>query len=129
MLLRLTLSLSFLSAVADRFGLWGLPGAPAVVWGNFENFVSYTATLNWFLPASVIPTLAWVATALEVVLGALLLLGVRLKETAAVSAALLATFGITMLVAVGPKAPLDYSVFTASAAALSLALLSDRRSR
>src|SRR5437762_3511532 len=49
--LRLALGISFLSAVADRFGLWGVYGQPNVGWGNYARFVDYTATLNWFLPA------------------------------------------------------------------------------
>jgi hypothetical protein len=43
--------ISFLSAVADRFGLWGVYGQPNVSWGNYARFVDYTAELNWFLPA------------------------------------------------------------------------------
>ena len=45
---RLALGVSFLSAVADRFGLWGVYGQPNVSWGNYARFVDYTAKLNWF---------------------------------------------------------------------------------
>ena len=45
--LRLALGMSFLSAVADRFGLWGAYGQPNVSWGNYARFVDYTAQLNW----------------------------------------------------------------------------------
>jgi hypothetical protein len=38
------------------------------------------------------------------------------------SAALLAVFGTAMAISLGPKSPLDYSVFSASAGALLLAL-------
>jgi hypothetical protein len=38
------------------------------------------------------------------------------------SAALLALFGTAMAISLGPKSPLDYSVFSASAGALLLAL-------
>ena len=47
--LRVALGVTFLTAVADRFGLWGPPGADNVVWGNFENFFAYTAQLNPYL--------------------------------------------------------------------------------
>ena len=47
--LRFALGLSFLSAVADRFGWWGASGQPNVAWGNFASFVAYTGRLNWFL--------------------------------------------------------------------------------
>src|SRR5215813_7743077 len=55
---RLALGFSFLSAVADRFGLWGALGAPHIAWGDFAHFITYTATLNWFLPRPMIPALA-----------------------------------------------------------------------
>jgi hypothetical protein len=29
-----------------------------VSWGDYARFVAYTAKLNWFLPAAMIPTLA-----------------------------------------------------------------------
>ena len=60
--LRLALGLSFLSALADRFGLWGTFGQPNVSWGNFARFVAYTGKLNWFLPEALIPALAIIAT-------------------------------------------------------------------
>jgi len=44
--LRLALGLSFLSALADRFGLWGAFGRPNVSWGSFARFVAYTGKLN-----------------------------------------------------------------------------------
>jgi uncharacterized membrane protein YphA (DoxX/SURF4 family) len=119
-LLRLSLAASFLSAVADRFGLWGPPGAKGVAWGNFQQFVDYTATLT-FRAASV--PLAWVATVCEVGIAIALLVGWKLRETALASGALLTTFALSMAFALSPKAPLDYSVFTAAAASFALAAL------
>lgn len=41
--LRLAISMGFLSAVADRFGLW----SPEVsAWGNWDNFMAGTGQLN-----------------------------------------------------------------------------------
>jgi hypothetical protein len=80
--LRFALGFTFLSAVADRFGLWGAFGAPHVAWGTFARFVAYTGTLNWFLPRAVIPTLAIVATCAETLLGVLLVLGWQTRTTA-----------------------------------------------
>jgi hypothetical protein len=37
--LRGVLGFSFLSAVADRFGLWGAYGRPHVAWGDFSHFM------------------------------------------------------------------------------------------
>jgi hypothetical protein len=124
--LRLALAAGFLSAVADRFGLWGAPGAPGVAWGAWGPFVAYTGTLNGFLPAAFIPTVAAAATAAEVVLAGLLLAGRQLRRTALASAALLGLFAFAMTAALGPKPPLDYSVFAAAAGALALAALAGR---
>ena len=65
---RLALAAAFLSAVADRFGLWGKPGDEGVAWGSVEQYEAYVALLNWFVPKSLIPALGWLATAAEVVI-------------------------------------------------------------
>jgi len=80
--LRFALGISFLSAVADRFGLWGAYGPPNVSWGDYARFVDYTAKLNWFLPAAMIPTLAMIATAGETILGLLLVFGWKTRIAA-----------------------------------------------
>jgi hypothetical protein len=71
----LALGISFISAVVDRFGVWGVYGRSNVAWGNYARFVDYTAKLNWFLPAAKIPALAIIATAAETLFGVLLVLG------------------------------------------------------
>jgi uncharacterized membrane protein YphA (DoxX/SURF4 family) len=119
--LRFALGISFLSAVADRFGLWGVYGQPDVAWGNYARFVDYTAKLNWFLPAATIPALAMTATAAETLFGLLLILGWKTRLVALLSGALLAIFALTMTVALGVKAPLNFSVFSAAGGALLLA--------
>ena len=119
---RIAFGSAFLSAVADRFGLWGPPGHPGVAWGDFAHFARYVAKLNPFLPAVMIPALAWIATIGEIALGILLILGVWPRWSAIASALLLALFGVAMSVALGVKAPLDYSVFSASAGSVLLAL-------
>jgi hypothetical protein len=63
--LRWALGSAFLSAVADRFGLWGAYGRPNVAWGDFAWFVAYTGELNWFAPAAILPALAWASTLAE----------------------------------------------------------------
>jgi uncharacterized membrane protein YphA (DoxX/SURF4 family) len=119
--LRFALGFTFLSAVADWFGLWGAFGEPHVAWGTFARFVAYTGKLNWFLPRPVIPTLAIVATGAEIIPGLLLLLGWRTRITALLSGALLLLFAGTMTGALGIKAPLDLSVFVYAGAGFLLA--------
>jgi uncharacterized membrane protein YphA (DoxX/SURF4 family) len=118
--LRLALGTSFLSAVADRFGIWGAYGQPNVSWGNYARFVDYTAKLNWFLPAAMTPALALIATAAETLFGLLLILGWKTRITALLSGVLLTTFALTMTMALGVKAPLNFSVFSAAGGALLL---------
>jgi putative oxidoreductase len=116
---RVTLGIAFLSGIADRFGLWR---GRNVGYGNFDGFIRYTAKVNSFMPASSIPFLSWSATIAELALGIFLLIGVWLRWTALASALLLILFGTAMAISFGPKSPLDYSVFSASAAAILLAL-------
>lgn len=115
--LRLTLAITMLSAVADRFGFWGANAA----WGNWDNFETYTAQLTFFLPAVLSKMAAYIATFLEILLPVLLLFGFRLRWTAMATGVLLLLFALAMSIALGIKAPLDYSVWIGSAAAFLLA--------
>lgn len=119
--LRVALAASYLSAVADRFGMWGAPGEPGVAWGAWDPFVEYVALLNWFAPAALHAPLGWVATIAEVIIAIGLLIGWKTRWFAIASGALLLVFAVTMTIATGIKSPLDYSVFTAAAGSLLLA--------
>jgi len=103
----LALGASFLSAVADRFGLWGQFGQPNVSWGNFSRFVEYTGRLNWFLPHPIVSALAVIVTFAEVLLGLLLLVGWKTRITALCAGILVMIFGMAMTAALGVEAPLQ----------------------
>jgi uncharacterized membrane protein YphA (DoxX/SURF4 family) len=120
-ILRWGLGLGFLSAVADRLGLWGTFGQPNVEWGNFSRFLEYTHTLNWYVPAGMIPLLGVIATAAETLFGLLLVVGWHTRITALLSGLLLLSFGVAMTLALGIKAPLNFAVFTGVGGALLLA--------
>jgi putative oxidoreductase len=113
---RLALGAAFLSAVGSRLGLYGKASS------GWKNFMQYTGEVNSFMPAVTIPVLAWAATAAEASLGIALILGLWLRWTAAGAAVLLAIFGTAMAISFGIKSPMDYSVFSASAAAALLAV-------
>ena len=117
---RLAVGVGFLSAVCDRFGVWGPHGAANVGWGDFAHFTMYTAQVNSFLPSGLAPTLAIISTIFESLFGAALVLGLFTRLAAIGSACLLAIFASSMTISFGVKAPLDYSVFSACAAALML---------
>ncbi|MGH7446458.1 MAG: DoxX family protein, partial [Longimicrobiales bacterium] len=87
------------------------------------------AELNGYAPAPLVPILAWAATILETIFGVALVLGIATRWVALGSAVLLAWFAAAMAVYTGVKAPLDYSVFSASAGALLLALAEERHQR
>jgi putative oxidoreductase len=120
---RIALGIAFLSGIADRFGLWR---GRNVGYGDFDGFIRFTAKVNSFMPPSTIPFLAWAATLAEFVLGIMLVIGIWPRWTALASALLLALFGVAMALSFGLKSPLDYSVFSASAAAILLALYQRR---
>ena len=119
---RAALGTAFLSAVADRFGLWGPAGTPHVAWGNFDAFTDYVGVLGPYLPAALWAPTAWAVTVVEVVLGFALVLGVAVRWTAFASAATLTVFALSLLFFAGIETPFSYSVFSAAAAALLLGL-------
>jgi putative oxidoreductase len=119
---RLALGTAFLSAVAGRFGLWDR----TIDLKHFASFIQYAGEVNSFLPRPVIPVVAWAATAAETTLGILLIVGLWPRWVALCSAVLLATFATAMAISFGLKSPMDYSVYSASSAAVLLALQASR---
>ncbi|SIQ27520.1 DoxX protein [Chryseobacterium sp. RU37D] len=115
--LRIAIAVTMLSAVADRLGFWGKNSA----WGNWENFEKYTGQLTFFLSKGLQIFSAYAATFLEILLPLLLLIGFKTRLAACGAGFLLLIFALSMTIASGAKAPLDYSVWVGSAAAFLLA--------
>jgi putative oxidoreductase len=122
---RIALGSAFLSAVASRFGLWDR----TFDLKHFTKFIQYAAEVNSFMPAATIPFIAWSATVAETSLGILLILGLWPRWVSLAAAILLAMFGIAMAISFGLQSPMDYSVFSASGAALLLASRAFRENR
>jgi uncharacterized membrane protein YphA (DoxX/SURF4 family) len=118
---RFALGVSFLSAVADRFGLWGPYGGKNVSWGGFSRFVDYTGAVMSAFPSSLTLLFAWAATVAETLFGILLIAGFKIRLTSVLSGFLLLLFALGMSTGLGIKTPLDYSVFSAASAAFLLA--------
>lgn len=116
--LRIALAFTMLSAVADRFGIWGENS----VWGNWENFENYTQQLTFFLPESLGSFSSFAATFFEILFSMMLIFGFKTKIAAYGSGVLLLVFALSMTVSLGLKAPFDYSVWVGSAAAFLLAV-------
>lgn len=121
--LRLAISAGFLSAVADRFGIWS---AEASVWGNWGNFVQYTEVINPWFPTSLVPTLAIIATSAEILFAFFLLIGFKTELFAKLSGFLLLIFALSMTFSIGIKGTFDYSVFIASAGAFALSTMKEK---
>ncbi len=121
--LRLAISFGFLSAVADRFGMWS---KEVSVWGNWDNFLSYTQMINPWIPNSLISTIGILATAAEIVFAIFLLIGFKTELFAKLSGFLLLVFALSMTFSTGIKGAFDFSVFSASAGAFALSLMKER---
>ena len=121
--LRLAIAAGFLSAVADRLGIYPKETS---VWGNMDAFLDYTQSMLPWLPATLVPLAGWSATILEILFGLCLFLGIKTRFFALASGILLLIFGLTMATAFGFKAPLDYSVFAASAATFALSTFKEK---
>ena len=121
--LRFGIGFGFLSAIADRFGLWP---AEISAWGNWDSFLSYTKLINPFIPQMLIPTMGVIATAAELIFGICLIVGFRTELMAKLSGYLLLIFALAITFSSGVKGALDYSVFAASAAAFALSIMKDK---
>ena len=116
---RLLIGLAFLENVVDRLGFIGPYGAPGVSWGDFQHFIAYTAQVNAFAPAEMIPALAVIATIAEGTFGVTMLAGVRVRLASVGSAALLFAFATAMVLS--GLSEMQYGVYLMSVAAWALA--------
>ncbi len=118
--LRIGLAVGFLSAVADRLGMWGPYGKPNVAWGDMGHFLTYVSKLNPWFPNAIIPAVGWGATIAEIALGVLLLIGFQTRWAARLSGWLLLAFALGMTAGTGVKTAFDASVVAASGGAFML---------
>jgi uncharacterized membrane protein YphA (DoxX/SURF4 family) len=84
--------------------------------------VEYTGAVTSLFPSSLTVSFAWAATVAETLFGILLIVGFKVRMVAVLSGLLLVIFAMGMATGLGIKSPLDYSVFSAAAAAFLLAL-------
>jgi len=121
--LRFAISAGFLSAVADRFGWWQ---DEVSAWGNWTKFLEYTQVINPWIPNSMIPVIGFIATAAEIIFALFLMIGFNTEFFAKLSGFLLLLFALAMTFSTGIKGALDFSVFSASAAAFALGLMKEK---
>lgn len=121
--LRLAIAVGFLSASADRLGMWPKESS---AWGNWDSFLEYTQVLNPWIPDGLIPTVGIIATAAEIIFAIFLIIGFKTELFAKLSGILLLIFALSMTFSIGIKSVFDYSVFSASAAAFALSLMKEK---
>ena len=121
LLLRFSLGIGFLLPVMDRLGYFGGPGTPNVFWGDWTSFVSYTNSLTPYLNLQMASYAAFMATALEVVFGILLIIGYKTRVVAYGSFMLTLVFALSMMFFLHFRAPFNFSVFVVSFSSLLLA--------
>jgi uncharacterized membrane protein YphA (DoxX/SURF4 family) len=118
--LRLAMGAGFTILGLDRLGAWGPNGKPWVSWGDWRHFSAYAHEVMGFLPSGLAEIMAIIATIAEISIGILLLLGLFTRQAAVGSGVLTACFAIAMAISYGITSPVDYSVFTVSAASFLL---------
>ena len=121
--LRFGIGIGFLSAVADRFGLWP---AEVSAWGNWESFLEYTKLINPLIPETMIPVFGTLATAAELLFGISLIIGFKTELVAKLSGFLILIFALAIAFSTGIKGVFDYSVFAASAGAFGLSIMNEK---
>ncbi|SFE41862.1 Uncharacterized membrane protein YphA, DoxX/SURF4 family [Chitinophaga sp. CF118] len=121
--LRIALAASYLCAGLDRFGVWGPNGASRVTWGDWKHFMVYANKVIFFLPEGLAEIFAAVASGSEIIFGVLLIIGLWTRWAAIGSGILTLLFALCMTFAFGIQAPLNYSVFTASAGSFLLSTI------
>jgi thiosulfate dehydrogenase [quinone] large subunit len=122
--LRFAIAIGFLSAVADRFGLWN---KEVSVWGNWNNFLEYTQIINPWIPSSMISSIGIIATAAEIVFAVCLIIGFKTELFSKLSGFLILLFALSMTFSTGVKGVFDFSVLTASAGSFALSLIKEKK--
>ncbi|MEP5340478.1 MAG: DoxX family protein [Algibacter sp.] len=91
--LRLAISITFLSAIADRLGYWP---KEISAWGHWDSFLEYTKLINPLVSESIIPALGLIVTVIEIIFAIGLLIGFKTELIAKLSGALLLLFALAM---------------------------------
>ena len=103
-----TLGVLLTGAVADRFGVMGGPGAPGVSWGDWAHFLGETGQLvPW---AALVRPAAIAATGAELILGALMVVGLWWRWVGTATAGLFLVYLVAMVPGMGAASLLQYGI-------------------
>ncbi|MDR6563535.1 MULTISPECIES: DoxX family protein [unclassified Arcicella] len=89
-------------------------------WGNWQNFVDYSNSVNSLVATPLGNIFAVIATVLEIIIPIFLLIGYTTKLASLAAVTLLVSFGLMMWISFGIKPSLDYFVWTSAGAILLL---------
>lgn len=119
-LLRIALSVGMLAAVAYRYGLLKKRDNE---WGNWEGLLDYDKVLNPYFSQKMIHILEDATNYFQIGLAILLLVSFKTPFIARATGFLLLILAQTTMIHLDVKAPLDYSIFVAAAAAFALSII------
>lgn len=119
-LLRIALSVGMLAAVAYRYGLLKKKHSE---WGNWEGLLDYDKVLNPYFSQKMIDILENATNYFQIGLAILLLVSFKTPFIARATGFLLLILAQTTMIHLEVKAPLDYSIFVAAAAAFALSII------
>ena len=119
---KVSLAISYLSAVFDRFGFWGHLGETGVSWGSMTNFFKHVSTLCPWAPESMIPVIGWVITVLEAIIAFCYIINLKNKIINTANIFILILFILSMSLFQSVKMMINFSVMVCCASALLIYL-------
>ena len=119
---KVSLAISYLSAVFDRFGFWGHLGETGVSWGSMTNFFKHVSTLCPWAPESMIPVIGWVITVLEAIIAFCCIINLKNKIINTANIFILILFILSMSLFQSVKMMINFSVMVCCASALLIYL-------
>ena len=115
---KVSLAISYLSAVFDRFGFWGHFGETGVSWGSMTQFFKHVSTLCPWATENMIPVIGWVVTVLEALIALAYIINAKNKIINYANIFLLILFIISMSLFQSIKMMINFNVIVCFSTAL-----------
>ncbi|CAM1656702.1 unnamed protein product [Bartonella choladocola] len=115
---KVSLAISYLSAVFDRFGFWGHFGETGVSWGSMTQFFKHVSTLCPLAPENMIPVIGWVVTVLEALIALAYIINTKNKFINIANIFLLLLFLLSMSLFQSIKMMINFNVIVCFAISL-----------
>ena len=115
---KVSLAISYLSAVFDRFGFWGHFGETGVSWGSMTQFFKHVSTLCPWATENMIPVIGWMVTVLEALIALAYIINAKNKIINYANIFLLILFIISMSLFQSIKMMINFNVIVCFSTAL-----------